>query len=91
MNVSSFDDTQAGLEEAKLTYQRCKAYANGVCKGTEMEEIPQDVRKRMDDNMKKKKNHLVARGACISLIEPGITCFTILWNSLKNIAFFKCS
>ncbi len=32
INVGSFDDTEAGLEEAKLSYQRCKAYANAIKK-----------------------------------------------------------
>jgi hypothetical protein len=54
--VGSFPDTEAGLEEAKLTHQRCKAYAKGECKETEMKEIREDVRKKMDEKMMKKKN-----------------------------------
>ncbi len=54
--MGSFADTKAGLEEAKLRHLWCKVYANAIKKGTDtlitgMEEIPQDVRKRMDDKM----------------------------------------
>ncbi len=34
INVGSFDDTEAGLEEAKLRYQGCKWYANAKKKPT---------------------------------------------------------
>ncbi len=56
INVGSFADTEAGLDKAKLTHQRCKAYSKGECERTEMKEIREDLIKKMDEKMMKKKN-----------------------------------